>query len=134
MSSGIAMNAIAHTCAQLGTIVPALQGTAISDASGSIHAGVPIFANTILYAKSCQMSALFKKAISDKTLTVVDYPKEGYYTVDDNQFCEAISKKTCEDIEYWAIAIYGDTEKIMPITKKCSLWSTPFEQDRRRCK
>jgi len=126
-SSGITLNTVAHICAQLGTLAPELKGATVTDTSGLEHSGIPIHPNAVLYAKEGQLRNLVENAIRAEGLIVVDYPKEGFETETDAQFCEAISQQGHNEIVYWGVAIYGDTEKVNSLTKKFSLWNYPYQ-------
>jgi hypothetical protein len=132
MPSGIAMNVVAHIGAQLGTINPEIKGTALPDISGDLHSGIPIYPNAILYTKGIHLKKLFKETLLKKEIILIDYPEGGSNTADDEEFCKFISNQKEEDIEYWGIALYGDTEIVNNMTKKCNFWKYNFEQDRRR--
>jgi hypothetical protein len=132
MPSGIAMNAIAHIGAQLGAIAPEIKGTSLHDASGDFHLGIPIYGNAILSAKGVHLKKLFKEALSKNNIILIDYPEGSSNTKDDDEFCKFISDKKDEDIEYWGIALYGDTELVNDMTKKCNFWNYNFEQVRQR--
>ena len=119
----IALNTTAHMCAKLGSVVgEELSGEEPVDKSGIKHSGIPKFANAVLVARdSNKIRSIIDKA-KNFDLVVIDYPKEGLDTYTDEEFCEAVSNKKNEEIEFIGCCIFGKTEIVNKVTGDLKLW------------
>jgi hypothetical protein len=120
---GRAMNALAHTMLGFGANVAdkeKLRLIKYTDSEGNVHANISEMPNVILRGKSGQIQNLRKQAIESKVQFVdfIDTMSMGTYEEE-----LAITKeRKDEDMDYWAIVLFGPFDVITDLTKKFSVY------------
>jgi len=120
---GKAMNALAHAMLGFGANVAdkdKLRLIKYTDAEGNVHANISEMPNVILRGKSGQIRNLRKKAI-ENNLPFVDFLDTMSMGTYEEEL--AITKKRKdEELDYWAIVLFGPVDIITKLTKKFSLY------------
>jgi hypothetical protein len=121
LTPGIALNTTAHMGIQLGGLAEGLMGVSPVDASGDKHSGIPIYPNVVLKATGEQIKEILEKS-RNYDVVVADYPKAGFETSTDEEFCVSVAQETRESIVYWGITIFGDRKAVDKLTGHLKLW------------
>lgn len=123
IETGRAMNALAHMAAGLAGSVPNREELRLqdyTDASGGKHPQISDIPFIILKGSSGQLRTLRKAAIEHK-IHYTDFTGtmiEGTYI----EQHERTKNTKEEDLEYFGVCLFGEWEKVSPLTKKFSLW------------
>lgn len=119
---GKLMNALGHMSAGISGMNPAeKQFLEYRDADQGIHPHVSHFPFIILRADNSNKLRTLRKAAKDAGITCTDFTNT--MTVGTSAAQLQATKNTPEqDLEYFGVCLFGDSEKIDPLTKKFSLW------------
>ncbi len=120
---GTVMNSLAHISFGLGASVENKNDARLTnykDSEGNNHENISEMPFIILKANSNKIRQLRKAAI-EKNIRFVDFT----HTMTTGTYQEQIerSSKTKDDeMDYFGIVLFGDSEKISDMTRKFSLW------------
>jgi hypothetical protein len=122
IETGKAMNALAHLCIGLGSIIgkEELRLTDYKDADGGSHPFISELPFIVLSENSNKIRKLRNEAITHQlifndftdTMTVGTYQEQIERTVQVKD----------ENLVYYGIVLFGDWDKVTELTKKFSLW------------
>lgn len=116
-------NSISHVAAYLGNVLGEDFKTAdyFVTEDGVLHPRNSQYAIIILAAKPGQMSN-FMANVRESGLMYHGFIKEMIETTNDEEIVKLLSTKKDSEIEYYAVGIYGDKNKIDSLTKKYTLF------------
>lgn len=116
-------NAISHVAAYLGNILGEDFKTAdfFVTQDGILHPRNSQYAIIILSAKPGQMNN-FMNSVRDSGLQYHGFFEEMIDTTDDKEIVRILANKKDSEIEYYAVGIFGEKEKLDSLTKKYSLY------------
>jgi hypothetical protein len=120
--TGKAMNALAHMCIGLGSIIgkTELRLTDYKDADGGSHPFISELPFIVLSENSNKIRKLRTEAIANNILfnDFTDTMTIGTY----QEQIERTLQVKDENLIYYGIVLFGDWEKVTELTRKCSLW------------
>ncbi len=120
---GKAMNALGHISFSAGRYLDEswMGQPRIVDASQHTHVGIAKYPLIVLKSNAAEIKTIIEKAKLEG-IFVVDYPQEMFDYGPDDEMVHAIEQNTHEKIEYHAVLLCGDTEKIKTLTGHLKLF------------
>lgn len=117
------MNSVGHVSAYLGNKLRENFGTGDNFVTkdSQNHPRNSQYPIIILGANSNEQLHNFMEKVRESKLEFHGFIKEMIETTNDNEITEILKNKDDKDIEYLAIGVFGDNEKIDALTKKFSL-------------
>ncbi len=124
---GVALNAAAHValglagkgCAMSGAI-EAFDFRDYADADGGSHDHISALSLIVLRGRNGELRSLRTEARSVGLLTV-DFTNQ----MTSDTYIEQLERSAATpeaDLEYYAVAIFGNSSEVDPLTRKLSLW------------
>lgn len=119
---GVAMNVVGHLDVAVGRRGGDIMGrNAYVDSEGNIHRGISRYPVIILKASKADIKKVVEEA-RDKSVIMVDYPSEMFTTRTDDDLNAAIENSKHEKMEYWGVALCGNSEIVTELTKDFKLY------------
>jgi hypothetical protein len=122
IDTGKAMNALAHMCVGLGSIIGKkdLRLTDYNDADGGSHPFISEIPFIVLAGNSNKIRKLRKEAIANNILfnDFVDTMTIGTY----KEQIERTKQVKEEQLTYYGIVLFGNWDNVTELTRKFSLW------------
>lgn len=121
---GSLMNALAHATAGLAATYPNQEELRIDDymdKDGNKHAHISDNPFIILRADNSNKLRTLRQALAENDISFADFTStmvEGTYA----EQHERTRQTPEEDLEYYAVVMFGEVEKLNTLTKKFSLW------------
>lgn len=127
---GVAINTAAHLAAQLGTIVTELGGGEVVDATGIVHAGIPVYPNVVVHAtqEDLRSRLTYARRLAKEGLVILDYPEQGYTTSTDEAYRVEVARVDEINIRYFGFLVLGPRQKVNEVTKGLKLWTCAIAQ------
>ncbi|MGE4351319.1 MAG: DUF2000 domain-containing protein [Bdellovibrionales bacterium] len=124
LETGTAMNVLGHLSVAIGAYADgSLMGKAkLTDASGTDHIGISRYPVIITKVKPSRLRQFIEEARACPDLLLVDFPQEMLDTGHDDDLAESILAKEEKDMAYLGAIVFGDSEKIQPLSGKFMLW------------
>jgi len=121
---GNVMNAIGHMAAGLAASYPHLADMRFDnyvDKDGNAHANISDNPFIVLRADNSSKLRTLRQALQEQNIHFVDFTStmtEGTYAEQQER-----TRQTPEaDLEYYGVCMFGEIDKLDPLTKKFSLW------------
>lgn len=120
---GKAMNALGHISFSAGRYLDEswMGKPQFRDASNQTHVGIAKYPLIVLKSNATEIKTIIEKA-KQSEIFVVDYPQEMFDYGPDDEMVAAIEKNTHEKLDYHAVILCGDTEKIKTLTGHLKLY------------
>lgn len=125
LEMGVALNAIAHSCAGLVAMAPnelkeKMSFIDFTDKDDFVHKSISGLSLIVLRGKNGEIKKL-KRALVENKMLFTDFTE----TMTGDTYKEQLDKTletSEEDMKYYCIATFGEKEVLDPLTKKFSLW------------
>lgn len=119
---GKLMNALAHMALSISAFVPEAKNLLeYVDADGDFHGNISHHAVIVLRADNSNKLRTTKKAAQEADIEYADFTSSMTVGASADQV-QATAEGKDEELEYFGLMLFGEVEKIQPITKKFSLW------------
>ena len=118
---GRAVNAAICVAAATGAGVTGLLGSEGSDATGSVHPGLPWAGCSVLAASGEQLSAIREKASAAADVYLADMPRQAQETRVYDDYLRDLA--AAEDIDYHAVSIVGPRNRVDKLVRRLPLLS-----------
>ncbi|WP_440066934.1 DUF2000 domain-containing protein [Streptosporangium sp. OZ121] len=118
---GLQANAAACLAASVGNAVPAILGSAGTDASGHTHAGLPWTGCTVLAAPADVVRRIRNEAAEEAELVVADMAAIAQRTNVYDEYLAGLARAGGEDLSYYAVSLLGPRQAVERLTGKLPL-------------
>lgn len=120
-----AMNVIGHLAVGLGANKDDyLMGREnLTDASGIHHKGIARYGFIIKKGEPATIRDVLRAARDNKSIIVLDFPREMLDTSHDDDLFDSVLKKKEEHFEYLGAIFYGPSTDVNSLTRVFPLWS-----------
>jgi hypothetical protein len=116
---GRAFNAAICVAAATAAGVTGLLGSAGSDATGSVHPGLPWAGCSVLAASGEQLSAIREKASAAADVYLADMPRQAQETRVYDDYLHDLA--AAEEIDYHAVSIVGPRNRVDKLVRRLPL-------------
>jgi hypothetical protein len=121
LAAGRAVNAAVCVAAATSSAVAGVLGPAATDGGGDTHPGLPWAGCTILSADVATLRAIRAKAAAHAGTFVADMPAAAQTTRVYDEYLDAMSAATSEEIDYLAVSLVGPRNRIDKIVGRLPL-------------
>ncbi|ACZ90835.1 DUF2000 domain-containing protein [Streptosporangium roseum] len=118
---GLQANAAACLAASVGEAVPAILGSAGTDASGRAHAGLPWTGCTVLAAPAATVRRVRNDAAGEPELVVTDMAAIAQQTNVYDEYLAELARTGGEDLSYYAVSLLGPRAVVERLTGRLPL-------------
>ncbi|MER5642978.1 DUF2000 domain-containing protein [Streptosporangium sp. NPDC002524] len=121
---GLQANAAACLAASVGNAVPAILGSAGTDASGHTHAGLPWTGCTVLAAPADVVRRIRNEAAEEAAATglvVADMAAIAQRTNVYDEYLAGLARAGDEELSYYAVSLLGPRRTVERLTAKLPL-------------
>lgn len=109
---GRAVNAAVCVSAATVAGVDGLLGPSARDAAGSLHPGLPWAGCTVLAADAATLRAIRERAEAHEGTFVADMPDAAQATRVYDEYLDAVSTSTPDEVDYLAVSLVGPKNRI----------------------
>lgn len=127
LAPGLVVNTVLHLGTQFGAVAPQVTGTEVTDASGAVHSGLPVYPNVVLRAPADALCACIRAARDqavEEGVLCLDYLREGHLTRTDDEYRHAVGQISTGSMVYYACLLFGDRKQVNKLIRGFSLWGS----------
>ncbi|GAB3616803.1 hypothetical protein GCM10027416_13600 [Okibacterium endophyticum] len=118
---GRAVNAAICAAAATSSRVTGILGADAVDGDGDVHPGLPWAGCTVLVADAGTLRSLRAQAAAHDETFVADMPSAAQQTRVYDEYVDALSGSSADEIEYYAVSMVGPRNRIDRLVKRLAL-------------